>query len=666
MQFVCKAGRHAGTSMGMTKPTSCKVLALLLAAAAFGACGTDPYTGTSGSTGTKTVTVTDTVTITDTNGDTATATGIHTKTEVATQTSPVTSTDTQTATSTGPTTMTVTSVVTVTVTNTDTGGPDAGIADAAPPDPSYPDIYISVAPNRQLDLLFTIDNSPSMAPKVAKLNAQFPKLINALKDPNDGTLPDLRVAIIDSDLGTGGAYQAGSCGPKTLPDGTDSTFGDVGRFQMLKTPQACTFDNGALFLEYKGGMPVNYPANADISSVFACLASNLGTLGCGMEHQLQAFEFALVARGINNEEQQTRFLRANAQLGLVFLTDEDDCSAATNDGLFGDKPDLRGESASLRCATRGHMCGGQKLSESGPGYPTTASYTHAFADCQARTDPCPNPTDGDGGETDTSNPTSCAPLKNLKRLANEIKGLRSDPSQVFVAGIFGWPTSDADMATAQYKIAPVPNPNTADTMHPTVYDYWPVCYDPDHMPSANADKATGFDATAAGWGATGGLRESAFIDEFGSNGMKWSICERDFSASMKGIGDALSRKMQDLCFDYKLVDSDLTTAGVQGDCEVRWETPREDPQDPTKVIYIYDPQLMPQCPAGAINGNVAEDCWQLTMDIAKCPANGQLVNVLRTAEQISNARQIMPGTRVHMKCHVCLAGSTDPGCNYSL
>ena len=45
------------------------------------------------------------------------------------------------------------------------------------------DIYISVAPNRLLDLVFMVDNSPSMAPKVAKMNAQFPKLIAALKDP---------------------------------------------------------------------------------------------------------------------------------------------------------------------------------------------------------------------------------------------------------------------------------------------------------------------------------------------------------------------------------------------------------------------------------------------------------------------------------------------------
>src|ERR1035437_6569289 len=49
------------------------------------------------------------------------------------------------------------------------------------------DIYISVARNRELDLVFMVDNSPSMYPKVSKMNAQFPKLIEALRDTTDKT-----------------------------------------------------------------------------------------------------------------------------------------------------------------------------------------------------------------------------------------------------------------------------------------------------------------------------------------------------------------------------------------------------------------------------------------------------------------------------------------------
>ena len=526
------------------------------------------------------------------------------------------------------------------------------------------DIYISVAPNRLLDLVFMVDNSPSMAPKVAKMNAQFPKLIAALKDPSDGNLPDLRVAVIDSDLGTGNAYGAGSsCGPKTLADGTVSPYGDLGRFQMLNAPTACTFNAGDLFLEYKTGTPLNY--TGDINTVFTCLAGNLGTLGCGEEHQLQAYEFALVVKGLGNETQQNAFLRGNAYLGLVFLTDEDDCSAAQMDGLFGGSdrhPDLNGESASLRCATRGHMCEGKNLTNMDPpNYPTTGSYSHPFSDCQARTDEC-------AAGTDTTGATSCTPLHSVHTMANEIKALKSDPdNQILVAGIFGWPLGDPtsqafkdNMAAATYKIAPIPNPNIADTQHPTIFDYWPVCYDPDNKPGAHVDSATGFDATAAGIGATGGLRESAFIDEFGTtNGLKFSICEKDFSTSMKVIGDAIAKKLQNLCVDYKLLDKDINTPGLQPDCRVVYRTPEPDPKDATKTVYKESPISLPECdPSYSLTNPPpdgdppAGDCWRLTPDTNKCPVNGQLITVLRTASEIKKG-PLPAGTKVGMQCRTC-------------
>jgi hypothetical protein len=536
-------------------------------------------------------------------------------------------------------------------TNTPSIGSVAGVGQET-------DIYVAVPKARKLDMVVMVDNSPSMAPKVAKLNAAFPKLIDSLKAP-DGTLPDLRLAIIDSDLGTGGAYTSGSCGPKTLFTGTSSLYGDLGRFQMLKSPTACSFSEGAQYLEQANGL-ANF--TGDLSDVFGCLTRNLGTLGCNEEHQLQAFEFALVSKGIGNEQQQL-MLRPEASLGLIFLSDEDDCSAASNDGMFGDKPELRGESASLRCATRAHTCSGINLSDSGPGYPTTQAFSTALTNCSARTDACPNPTDGQAS-TDTSVPTSCSPLRSVKKLADHIKSLKSSTDQILVAGIFGWPRSDADMASAKYKIAPVPNPNTPDTEHPTIYDYWPVCYDPNHMPSpATTDFATGFDATAAVWGATGGLRESAFVDEFGYNGLKFSICEPDFDRPMKVIGESFVHKISNVCIDFKLADAEIATPGLQADCRVVYHWPAQDPEG--RVVWADD--VLPLCPANASNGNVSRDCWQLAYDITRCPSNGQLIVVLRTADEVA-AGPVLEGTRIGAQCRTCptlASGSASaPGCDY--
>jgi hypothetical protein len=528
------------------------------------------------------------------------------------------------------------------------------------------EIVVNTAPTRQLDLVVMLDNSPAMAVKVAKLRAAFPKLLDALKRPADGTLPDLRVAMIDSDLGTGGAYSSGSCALKTLSGGTESIFGDLGRFQMLDSPAACAFDAGAEFLEYKGGAPLNY--TGDISTVFGCLAENLGTMGCAEEHQLQAFELALVARGVGNEQQQADFLRANAMLGLLFLTDEDDCSTAPNDGMFGDKSELRGETASLRCATRGHECAGRNLTASPPGYPTDAPSTHAFSECYARNDTCPNQTDGYGTNTDTSGPTDCAPLKNVQHLAEEIKSLKSMPEeQIMVAGIFGWPLTDADMSSAVYKIAPIPNPNTADTQHPQVHDYWPICYDPDHKPAAaTTDGATGFDAQAASWGATGGLRESAFIEQFGLNGMKFSACERDYTLAMTNFGTGLATQMQNLCVTDQLYDADKNSGnGVQADCRVVYALPQDDANDPTKITYVKSTTALPRCDASYSASNPppdsAGDCWQLANDATACKS-GLLVSVLRTAAN-QKAGPLTPGTKLDMICRTC-HDSTVAGCGY--
>jgi len=528
------------------------------------------------------------------------------------------------------------------------------------------DLSISVAPVRQLDMVFMIDNSPSMAPKLNKLAQQFPKLLETLKDPSDGSYPDLRVAIIDSDLGTGGAYQSGSCGPNASSDGSAS-FGDLGNFQM-RGAVGCGASADALWLdEYAHGKPASYDRTMDISQVFGCLAGNLGARGCGEEHQLQSFELALAAKDLHQNQRgglQNAFLRPGAYLGLVILSDEDDCSAATNVGMFGDKPELHGESTSLRCATRAHQCHGVNLADAPPGYPTSAKFEASFADCAARSDACPNATDGNAA-TDASQPTTCSPLEDIHHLAQQIKALKADPDdQIAVAGIFGWPRTGAngqpDMANAKYKIdlVPGPRPEDADNQQGPEWDYWPVCYDPDHQPV----DTTAFDADAWGWGAQGGLRIAAFIDEFGANGLKFSICERDFSRAMGLFRDTmLVKKVQALCIDAKLMDVDPLTPGLQPDCRVVYRVPETD-STTGKITYTESSQALPICSAGATPDTITTDCWQLVIDYLQCPVNGQLTNVVRTAAEIANG-PLTAGTKIAMQCWTCPDLTSRPGCD---
>jgi hypothetical protein len=245
-------------------------------------------------------------------------------------------------------------------------------------------------------------------------------------------------------------------------------------------------------------------------------------------------------------------------------------------------------------------------------------------------------------------------------MANAIKALKADPNQILVAGIFGLPL-DSD-PNPQYKIDKLFNQNVADTAHPTVYDYWPICYDPNH-PLGSNDPTTqaGYQASVA-YGATGGLRMSAFVDEFGSNGLKYSICQPDYSAAMNDIGITIAKKVQNLCVFYTLLDTDLNTPGLQPDCRVAYAIP-----DPTTGIPT-EQAAMPQCQTNITDAaQPTRPCWKLTYDTTQCPGMqgsnaGQLVNVVKDP----TAPQFPAGTKLDLECLTCpdvTSGTTvAPGC----
>ncbi len=98
------------------------------------------------------------------------------------------------------------------------------------------------------------------------------------------------------------------------------------------------------------------------------------------------------------------FVRPNGYLAIVLITDEDDCSAdpddTINDAMFLQNQQIPTETASLRCAARGHICNGQPIpgySDPSIGYqppnPLPApnvGFTTAFTNCAAKDQLDPN------------------------------------------------------------------------------------------------------------------------------------------------------------------------------------------------------------------------------------------------------------------------------------
>jgi hypothetical protein len=192
-----------------------------------------------------------------------------------------------------------------------------------------------------IDLLFVIDNSGTMAEEQKRLTGSFDTLLKALTV--EGALPDLRVGVVSTDLGAG-PYNLPSC---------EVQSGDGGKLQATASSTACTAPSG-LWIEHAGGK-TNVPSPApdpatQLREAFACIAE-LGTGGCGFEQPLAAARRALDPQLDVNPG----FLRPGARLAIVFLADEDDCSAA-NPGLYDPSANALGPLTSFRCARHGYSC----------------------------------------------------------------------------------------------------------------------------------------------------------------------------------------------------------------------------------------------------------------------------------------------------------------------
>ena len=320
----------------------------------------------------------------------------------------------------------------------------------------------------KLDLLFMIDDSPSMQEEQANLARNFHRLIDELKKLPAG-FPDLHLGVVSSDMGAGAAMLGGACG---------KPLGDRG---VLQVRSGCGLDpnNGRYLISQDGGTQNNF--DGDISDVFACMAK-LGTSGCGFEHQLQSVRMALSGFVTDN----AGFLRSDAHLAIIYITDEDDCSAPADTSMF--ESNISGQDSSLRCSLAGHLCNGKA--------PPAAVFSTPLANCGAAPD--------GGGK-----------LIPVQTFIDEMKQLRTQSVSVSVIG--GWP---ADMDSANYAIG-----YDTTSSYPDLLVSMPICE------SANGK-------------AVVELRMKQFVDAFGTAGKIMSICQDDFNNAMAQIGDLINTTVE--------------------------------------------------------------------------------------------------------------------------
>ena len=212
----------------------------------------------------------------------------------------------------------------------DTAGPSCATLNEGPEV-----LNIKAVQNPDLDLLFVIDDSASMADKQTALIDAFPAFLARLATV-DGGLPNLHLGVISSDMGTKGSAVE-------QPGAPISSCSGSGLDGLLQTGSAPLTDLYAIAM--RNGTK-NFTGL--LADTFRQMAA-LGAAGCGFEQHLHAMRTSFTNPG------NLGFLRPTANLAVVILADEDDCSVLDPVVMANDMGPL-GPLQSFRCFEYGVEC----------------------------------------------------------------------------------------------------------------------------------------------------------------------------------------------------------------------------------------------------------------------------------------------------------------------
>ncbi|MBL8613444.1 MAG: VWA domain-containing protein [Myxococcales bacterium] len=165
---------------------------------------------------------------------------------------------------------------------------------------------------QKMDFVFVVDDSGSMGEEQSNLASNFPSFVKVLDEykTKSGAKLDYRIAVTTTGRDVAYTIKPPIAG---FPPMNQSEKGDNGAFRNTKS---CNVTRR--WIERTDTKPAD---------TFACLAK-VGTKGPSVEMPLESLKLALndrVADGTN-----AGFLRDDALLAVVILSDEDDCSRKDN------------------------------------------------------------------------------------------------------------------------------------------------------------------------------------------------------------------------------------------------------------------------------------------------------------------------------------------------
>jgi hypothetical protein len=450
------------------------------------------------------------------------------------------------------------------------------------PNPDPDDSLLNLTQSKAVDILFVIDNSGSMAEEQTQLTADVGAFIEVLEHPD--VHADYRIGITTTDNGNpwcppnGTTPEAGALVLSSCKTRLDDFLFNAGQIDArdLACNDICTLDAAALeilptvteldpepkprpWLERITGQS-NLPPDTDTAAAFACFAPQ-GINGCGFESQLESMYLAL-SRAQTIGEASYGFLRPDAILAVVILSDEADCSYNED---YASIFDAEGDKAFW--------------SDPMAVFPTSAVCWNAGVECTgdpsnyASCDPVNKGVDGQVGVVDAE--AVLHPMSRYIDLLDDLEQAKQtfDPDQEIIVALIGGVDSQGETVYAEVGAS---DPEFQDN-----FGIGPGCEAPNPNDPNNPTRAVP------------PVRQRALVEAF-TPGNMFSICEGDYAAALATIAEHIADQIQPICFPHCVADNDPATKLVEPTCTITEHPPGSESQTIPECLrdeagYVIDP-----------------------------------------------------------------------------